>query len=350
MSEWWELLGQLLMLIVPVLLALVYAGRKWWKYGRDPEGRGAIIAEYIPPKDLSVLGSSALLNEKFVPKALSAQIVDLAVRHYVKIYELDTKTLGVFKKTEYELELVRSLEELRAEESAAAALLFGAAPAVGARVNLNDLANKLYTQATALGKTVDKQLAVDGFFQAEPGKAKAPLMIAGVVILIAGGILLAISSWLGAGSVVAAMVLIVFGQFMPARTAKGVERREYLLGLKYYMNAAEAERLRILQSPHGELAEKIDAGDKGQLVKLYERLLPYAVIFGIEKGWAREMAPLYQQPPDWYSGSGTFNAVYFASAMSGLSAASTASFSAPSSSGGGGFAGGGGGGGGGGGW
>jgi uncharacterized membrane protein len=83
---------------------------------------------------------------------------------------------------------------------------------------------------------------------------------------------------------------------------------------------------------------------------LYERLLPYAVIFGIEKGWAREMAPLYQQPPDWYSGSGTFNAVYFASAMSGLSAASTASFSAPSSSGGGGFAGGGGGGGGGGGW
>jgi uncharacterized membrane protein len=131
--------------------------------------------------------------------------------------------------------------------------------------------------------------------------------------------------------------------------------RDYLLGLRMYMRLAEADRLKVLQSPHGELTEKINIDDKTQLVKLYERLLPYAMLFGIEKQWASEFAKLYDQPPDWYAGNAAFNAVYFAAAMNSFSVASAASFTPPSNSsssgfGGGGFAGGGGGGGGGGGW
>jgi uncharacterized membrane protein len=74
------------------------------------------------------------------------------------------------------------------------------------------------------------------------------------------------------------------------------------------------------------------------------------MLFGIEKQWVKEFAQLYEQPPEWYAGSGAFNAGYFAGSMSGFASASAASFSPPSSSGGGGSAGGGGGGGGGGGW
>jgi len=105
-----------------------------------------------------------------------------------------------------------------------------------------------------------------------------------------------------------------------------------------------------MQSPHGKLTEKIDTGDKKQLIKLYEKLLPYAMLFGVEKAWIKEFAGLYDAQPDWYSGSGAFNAGYFAGSLSSFSAASNAGFTAPSSSGGGGSAGGGGGGGGGGGW
>ena len=141
---------------------------------------------------------------------------------------------------------------------------------------------------------------------------------------------------------------------MPARTQKGVELRDYLLGLKEYIKLAEAERFKVLQSPHGELTEKVNINDRQQLIKLYEKLLPYAILFGLEKDWAKEMAVLYQnESPDWYGSSGMFHAAYFASSVSGLSTASAAAFAPPSSSSGSGFSGGsggGGGGGGGGGW
>jgi uncharacterized membrane protein len=121
------------------------------------------------------------------------------------------------------------------------------------------------------------------------------------------------------------------------------------------MQIAEAERIKLLQSPSGRYTEKIDTSDGTQVVRVYERLLPYAMLFGIEKEWAKQFAALYAEQPEWYHGTGTFNAVLFASAMHDFSVASSQSFTSPSSSsssgmGGGGFSGGGGGGGGGGGW
>ena len=85
-------------------------------------------------------------------------------------------------------------------------------------------------------------------------------------------------------------------------------------------------------------------------------MLPYAVLFGSEKEWTKQLGKYYEQVgsnPDWYYGQGTFNAAAFASGMSGLStvASNVSSFSSSDGgSGGGGFTGGGGGGGGGGGW
>jgi uncharacterized membrane protein len=91
-------------------------------------------------------------------------------------------------------------------------------------------------------------------------------------------------------------------------------------------------------------------------VELFEKLLPYAIVMGVEKEWADQFKNIYSQPPEWYSGNITsFNAGYLAGSLnSGFNSAVNASFSPPSNSGssgfGGGFSGGGGGGGGGGGW
>ena len=101
----------------------------------------------------------------------------------------------------------------------------------------------------------------------------------------------------------------------------------------------------------------MDIDDHAQLVKLYERVLPYAVLFGQEKQWSQQLGQYYEEvdtQPDWYTGQGAFNAAMFVSSMSSLSdSTSVGSSDFSSSSGGstgGGFSGGGGGGGGGGGW
>jgi hypothetical protein len=138
-------------------------------------------------------------------------------------------------------------------------------------------------------------------------------------------------------------------------TSTGAEQRDYVAGLRVYLSLAEADRFRVLQSPEG--AERVDAGDESEVVKLYEKLLPWAVLWGVEERWSTELAVHYDNTsaPGWYVGSAGFNAAAFSVSMRGFSStAATAAAPVYTSSGsggsfGGGFSGGGGGGGGGGG-
>jgi uncharacterized membrane protein YgcG len=309
------------------------------------------VPQYTPPKDVSVLGANTVLKEGYESKASSAAIIDLAVRHYLKIYEIEGT--GLFKKTDYEIELIKAPGDLRTDEQAVVAMLFSSVAAVGDRVSLSSLKTKLATQSQQLGKDVEKQMADAGYFTKAPSKAKAPYYGAGIAMLIAAFILFGMGTWLtflAIGFGLAGLMLVIGAVAMPARTFKGVDLREYMKGLEEYIKLAEADRLKVLQAPRGDLTEKIDVGDNRQLVKLYERLLPYAMLFGQEKEWAKVMAPLYDEQPDWYSGTSAFNAAWFASSIGGFSTSAGSAFAPPSSSGSGGGAGGGGGGGGGGGW
>jgi hypothetical protein len=334
------------------LLTLFILLRNYLRSGRDPKGRGVIVPEYLPPKDVSVLGSSAVLNEGYMSKAASATIIDLAVRHYLKIYEVEKK--GLFKSgADYEIELVKAPADLGPDEQGVIDMLFGAVATVGDKVNLDTLKTKLATKSQQLGKDVEERMASGGYFTKAPSKAKAPYYGVGVVMLIAAFIMFGLGTWLtflAIGLGIAGLMAFIGAVAMPARTTKGVELREYLKGLEDYIKLAEADRLKALQSPRGDLTEKINVDDHKQLVKLYERLLPYAMLFNLEKEWAKVMAPLYNEQPDWYAGNSAFNAVWFASSLSGFTTAAGTAFSPPSSSGSGGGAGGGGGGGGGGGW
>ena len=118
----------------------------------------------------------------------------------------------------------------------------------------------------------------------------------------------------------------------------------------------------MLQSPDG--AERIDVGDTKQIIKLYEKLLPWAVMWGVEDQWVKELAIRVEaepDEPDWFIGRSGFNPTVMLVAMQGFTTAtqppppppSTWSGSSGGSFGGGsfggGFSGGGGGGGGGGG-
>jgi uncharacterized membrane protein len=122
-----------------------------------------------------------------------------------------------------------------------------------------------------------------------------------------------------------------------------------------YMDVAEKDRIAKLQAPGAAYAT--NAGEPVRTVELFEKLLPFAIVLGVEEQWARQFADIYKTAPDWYAGNWTtFNSLYLVNGISsGVGMAVNTSFSAPQSSnssgfGGGGFSGGGGGGGGGGGW
>ena len=80
-------------------------------------------------------------------------------------------------------------------------------------------------------------------------------------------------------------------------TDAGINAKLYLIGLKKYMNLAEKERIELLQSVDGA-----DVSNNG-IVKLYEKLLPYAIIFRLERSWIEELKKYYEianiSGPDW---------------------------------------------------
>ena len=87
-----------------------------------------------------------------------------------------------------------------------------------------------------------------------------------------------------------------------------------------YLTVAEEERMKFLQSPTG--AERIDVGNNQEMIKLYEKLLPWAVLWGVEDQWSKELAVRVEadpsQQPDWFVGQTPFSAGLFTSAVGGF--------------------------------
>lgn len=144
------------------------------------------------------------------------------------------------------------------------------------------------------------------------------------------------------------LITVVVGIILSHRAARvkhhtmeGLAASRYMDGLKLYITMAEKDRLEFLQSVKGA-----DVSDKG-IVKIYEKLLPYAALFGVEKSWMKELEKYCEikeiKEPDWYHAN-NFAAFYTVS-QTLHSASNFVSYSTHYSSGGGsGFSGGGGGG------
>ena len=350
--EIWSMVQAVVSSLTAILILLLV-----WRYrrlfGRYSELK-PIPPEYLPPKQASVMMSTYILKryDLFIVKgsAKVAQLLDLAVRHYVKLYEV--KKASFLRSAQYEIEIVKDLTELRSEESEVIRDMFGESmPKPGQRLNLKKLQNNLsYAARTGDDDNNLKSLARGKYALCEQKPENKRIVQKWALwFFVIGALLLSPVLLIMAGIVFA----LSFGWSL---TDEGLALRRYLAGLKMYIGVAEAERLQMLQSPEGAEKVKIDTADERQLVKLYERVLPYAVLFGQEKEWSKQLGKYYEQvgeQPDWYSGQGAFNAAAFAAGMNSLSSVASSASDYSSTSGGstgGGFAGGGGGGGGGGGW
>lgn len=343
---------QLITIPVAIIIIVILCIRFLRVMNRAKGRKGIVTVEYLPPKNISVLTSSVVL--KNASSDITAQLIDLAVRHYLKIYQ--TKEKGFFKSAEYELEIVKDTSDLLPEEARLIKNLFGANNVqVGARFALKTLKNNTETAKKLLkGREQLKKDTRGSYALFERAEIEAAsLKKIGFFLVIIGVVL--VSPLL----LVAASIAFICAALAWPLTEKGAQLRDYLAGLKEYISVAESERLKMLQSPEGaeKIGQQIADNDTARLVKLYERVLPYAVLFGVEKEWVKQLGAYYQSAntqPDWYSGNAVFNAAIFSSALSGFSSQSSMYSSAASSSSGGssggGSSGGGGGGGGGGGW
>lgn len=348
------------------LAALVAAIRSRVRAGGSAKGRGVIIPQYSEPTEIDILQSAHLVGRGFA--GLPAVIVRLAVRKNLRILAYAVEADG----PPYTLQYLRD-DRANALDLAVLEALFGTTRTAGELKPYGEYDETLTRRLNELSATAKRSLVPQGFQREPSGRGFGVLMIVaqwlfivlGIgVIVVSNALFVNVSPVVGISIAIAfASSIIAIGLAIRPRqlTEKGREAKDYLEGMKLYLTVAEEDRLRMLQSPSG--AERIDVGNNLELVKLYEKLLPWAVVWGVEDEWMRELelrVASLDETPDWFVGSKGFEIALFASAVRGVTSTMTAPTSSSSWSGssggsfsggsfGGGFSGGGGGGGGGGG-
>lgn len=338
---------------VGVVVALVWGIAVRRRHLRDGRGRPTIIAEYTPPADVDALEAAVLLGRP--AKAIPAEVLEQAVAGSIRIVEGER---GWFGRAPFEAHLQ---DRSRADGDGRMLLdgLFGEDAAPGAVFVFGRQDTRFSKAAQAILKEAGADLVAKGLRRTVPARYRVgPIVLsvlaaAGVAVFGALALDANVIPWVPIVIIIAAALVCVLTVGLVARTPlsdRGAETRDHLAGLREFIAWAEEDRIRMLQSPTTAEREPIDTGDPRQVLRIYERLLPYAVVFGQEKQWAERLAVLYGDggSPSWYSGTTAFSAASFASSVGSLSVSATSSSGSGGSTGGGSAGGGGGGGGGGG--
>ena len=349
-----------LLVITVVLLAAALVVRL--RRLGNPKGTGIIVPQYQALPGIGVMEAAELLDER--DRAFPALVTQLVVSRAATMTR-DDKGTAKTKDDIYSLRLVDATV-LDDEDADAAHTLFGSVkpqttvtldrtdPKVGDRIGklLREARDAVRKQEliARVHTPLSVVLLIVGF-----------LVALGAVVMLGALNAAGLSSWLHNILLVAGLALAVAAIALvwprERRTRQAVPAYEHLLGIRDYLRLAEADRIRMLQSPSG--AETGTAPTGEQVVRLYEKLLPYAVLFGIEREW-REVLGRYwaTTPTDVSPTLLPLQTLVFANAFATGNFATTASTTSGShswsNSGGGGFSGGfsggGFGGGGGGGW
>lgn len=329
------------MIIFAISFVITYLS--WKKYGKDPKAKKTIIAEFEAPDNLTPLEMGILMNNgSFKNELITASIINLAVKGIIKIEELEKSIAEKFSllgQKNIQLTLIDS--QKLGENNKTEKILFKKMLNGKKAIKIHELkgrALEIISEAKkkAINDLVDKKL-----INKTGLTLKIVFMIIGSIFIFVTFI--SITNFIAVGLFLSAISFLIFGYLMPQRTPKGAETNWKIKGFKLYMETAEKHRQQFYEKEN-----------------IFEKLLPYAIVFGMAKLWAKKMEEIYgpeyfkNYHPIWYSGLGSglgsFDAGSFTDSLNSISTSISANVSTGSGAGGGGGSGGGGGGGGGGGW
>lgn len=322
-------LGKILRIFIGIgaffwyIVAPLWVVWKWWTSGRDPKpAMGEATAWFSPPttphhRPLTPAETGTLVDERADNRDIYASIVDLARRGYIKIIETEKNVYALEKTKDW----VGDRDVLPFERELLTGLF-----ASGERISIASInPNKTLD---AVKSMLYDSLVADGFFPANPNVVRGWYIALAIVSL-------------GIFNPILFLTALIFGHHIPRKTLAGADAAAVARSLKNFLIRVD---------------KKLAFQAKNQM--LFEKVLPYAIAFGVERIWAERFKGLGLKHPTWYvsSSGGRFNSVVFTDSMSrGMSASFASSIRAHSSTGhasgfSGGFSGGGGGGGGGGSW
>ncbi len=213
--------------------------------------KNVIIPQYDVPDGLTPLEVQVIVNEKISNKSISAELIYLANKGYIKI-DQEYPVLELHKdflnsKKDYKFTFLKYPDDsLPIFDKEILSMIFGPKSEIPNIVYFSDLNFRFQNSIYKIKKQVEDTLIQNNYYKS-------------------------------------------FLNLMFVRTEKGVYMNEYLLGLKEYLQIAEKDRIKFHNSPN-------------KRPEVFEKLLPFAIVLGVENLWAKEFEDVYNTPPSRYTG------------------------------------------------
>ena len=278
------LLASLLTFIGGPALAVV----TWVTRGRDPHV--GVVAEYLTePPNISPGIAGTLIDEKADMQDIIATFIDLARRGVITMQE------------EKESERSASLDYLISpgpnfatsklkphEQTLLAAINLGDQPKA-----MSSFKNKLFSQIPKIKTALYAQMVGDGFYTRDPDSTRNRWSGIGFTMLIGAfavgcgsiftlGNLTNYAICIPIGLVLTAIIFLVMAKNMPQRTREGADMKMRIEAFKRYLQNIEK---------YVNLKEATDQFDK---------YLPFAIAFGIDRSWVQKFSRVETPAPPWY--------------------------------------------------
>jgi hypothetical protein len=285
-------------LISLALAALVLIGgtllivMRWYVKGRDPVT--GLAAEYVsePPNDLPPGVVGTLIDERADMQDILGTLVDLARRGFITMEELNAPGfMGIGSTRDF---VFRRLPEADTSKLRAYEKLVLDRVVPNDERKLSELKYKFYQHVSEIQTELYKEVVTAGLFPVRPDSVRSRWGCGGIGVMFLA-IILGVGAVLLLGDVTLAVIFPFFAlgivgvvitmasSAMPMKTRQGAEAAAAWLAFKRYLSNI---------TRYTKVEEATDQFDK---------YLPYAIAFGIERSWINQFARLDTVPvPGWY--------------------------------------------------
>ena len=298
-----------ILLPIPVAIILFVFLKKYRK--GEPK---TVIPQYNAPAGFDVLSSGILYKDSnsLRSKYISALLIEMCTKGYCKIKEYKKKKYEIIKLAEFPLESPHAISILTS--------IF----AHGDTVSLDKLTD-FYTTSITAYHTARNSIEKLGYYSTKRVRSRNFLRAISIIAILI--CFFAIQSFIGIsmigtliGIIISSILLFIFSQNFNIKSELGEEKYAELMGLKMYIETAEEDKIKFHNDPE-------------RYKERFEKLLPYAMIFGLEKKWAQLFEDIYTTSPQWYEGqSSTFDTMLFANSISSFNRSFSTYSSPPTSS------------------
>lgn len=264
------------------------------------EYSGEVAVQFQPPRGLTPGLVGTIVDGKAEMRDVTATILDLAVRKYVRITPVDTPVQG--RKDWVITRLPDSArrpsdQPLLGFERRLLTDLF----VYGEQVRMSELGGRFGRTMHEVREDLYRSVQELGWYERHPQDRGGCLGTLAVIAGIVGGVMFGLAGG-SIYSVIAGIGLVGAGfalgdalKWRTPRTALGTAVQVQTLGFKKYLETAEADQIRFEEA-----------------ADIFSRYLPYAIVFGVADHWAKVFGDVarraeavgYDMPMyiDWFDG------------------------------------------------